>query len=93
MLAAIRPPDALIPFRNGAESFSSNNPVHYIDNGKGPGPVPEDPVHGRDNNSGFEGLHVSDDEKTLYVMLQSATVQEGVSVPIFSTFLPCGTTW
>lgn len=80
MLTAIRPPDAIIPMRNGTESFSADSPPRYIDDGEGPGPVPEDPDSGRDNNSGFEGMHVSEDGQTLWVMLQSAAVQEGVSI-------------
>lgn len=79
MLTAIRPPDAIIPRRNGSESFSSDSAPRYIDDGEGPWTVPEDPDTGRDNNSGFEGMHVSDDGRTLWVMLQSAAVQEGVS--------------
>jgi len=50
MLAAIRPPDAFIPRRNGKVHFSSNNP--------GPGahpPKPKNPETGRQNNQGFEG--------------------------------------
>ncbi|KAK7750669.1 hypothetical protein SLS62_007369 [Diatrype stigma] len=77
MLTAIRPPDAIIPMRNGTESFSADSPPRYIDDGDGPGPIPADPDSGRDNNSGFEGMHVSDDGRTLWVMLQSAAVQEG----------------
>lgn len=79
MQAAIRPPDAIIPFRNGTESFSAASPPHYIDDGEGPLPNPEHPDTGRENNHGFEGLTVSDDGTTLWVLLQAATVQEGVS--------------
>ena len=86
MLTAIRPPDAIIPMRNGSQSFSAASPPHYIDNGEGPLPVPEDPDTGRDNNSGFEGMHVSDDGRVLWVMLQSAAVQEGVSLLPPATF-------
>ncbi|KAK8037060.1 hypothetical protein PG991_001374 [Apiospora marii] len=77
MLSAIRPPDALIPTRNDAESFSSANPPHYLGGATGPLPDPEDPDTGRDNNHGFEGLSVSDDGRTLWALLQAATVQEG----------------
>lgn len=77
MLAAIRPPDALIPVRNDAESFSSANPAHYLGGAAGPLPDPEDPETGRDNNHGFEGLGVSADGRTLWALLQAATVQEG----------------
>lgn len=77
MLAAIRPPDALIPMRNDAESFSSANPPQYLGGANGPLPSPEDPDSGRDNNHGFEGLSVSADGQTLWALLQAATVQEG----------------
>ena len=72
MLGAIRPPDALIPIRKGGQDFSSNNP--------GPGgsaPVPPDPEFGRQNNQGFEGLALTPDGKTLAVILQSSTRQDG----------------
>jgi hypothetical protein len=86
MLTAIRPPDALVPFRNGTESFSSASPPHYIDDGDGPLPNPEHPDTGRENNHGFEGLTLSEDGQSLWVLLQAATVQEGVSR---ITFRPC----
>ena len=72
MLSAIRPPEAFIPKRNGKEDFASNNP--------GPGekaPVPADPESGRQNNQGFEGMALTPDGKTLAVILQSATRQDG----------------
>ncbi len=72
MLGAIRPPDALIPMRKGQQNFSSNNP--------GPGasaPVPPQPETGRQNNQGFEGLALTPDGKTLAVILQSSTRQDG----------------
>src|SRR5262249_6217459 len=53
LLAAIRPPQALLPKPKGKEQFASNNP--------GPGakaPEPPDPETGRANNQGFEGLTV-----------------------------------
>ncbi|KAF3025786.1 hypothetical protein E8E14_014563 [Neopestalotiopsis sp. 37M] len=77
MLTAIRPPDAIVPFRNGTESFSAASPPHYIDDGNGPLPNPEHPDTGRENNHGFEGLTVSEDGQSLWVLLQAATVQEG----------------
>ena len=70
--SAIRPPAALIPQRNGADSFASNNPA--------PGqlaPVPLDPITGRQNNQGMEGLSLAPDGKTLFALLQSATRQDG----------------
>ncbi len=70
MIAAIRPPEAFIPRRGGSEDFSSNNPpmgTHY-DSGN--------PVSGRQNNQGFEGMSVSPDGRTLFVMNQSALRQD-----------------
>jgi hypothetical protein len=72
LLSAIRPPDALIPKRSGADSFASNNP------GAGqPAPSPVDPATGRQNNQGLEGLSLSPDGRTLFALLQSATRQDG----------------
>lgn len=72
LLGVIRPPEALVPKRAGADSFASNNP------GTGqPAPVPVDPVAGRQNNQGFEGLALSPDGRTLFTMLQSAARQDG----------------
>jgi len=76
MLGAIRPPDAFIPKRKGVSNFSSNNP--------GPGaskPVPPNPEFGRQNNQGFEGMSLTPDGKTLAVILQSATRQDGGTSP------------
>jgi hypothetical protein len=72
MLAAIRPPAAFIPLRNGKESFSSNNPGAGAD-----APRPADPEFGRQNNQGLEGLTLTPDGKTLVAILQSATRQDG----------------
>jgi hypothetical protein len=72
LVSAIRPPDAFIPMRNGKENFSSNNP--------GPGAkasTPKDPETGRQNNQGFEGMAMIPGGKTLAVILQSATRQDG----------------
>jgi len=74
MLAAIQPPDAILPIRNGRVSFNSNTPPIYNTSLV---PVPKDPDHGRQNNQGFEGLTMSPDGKNLWVMLQSAARQEG----------------
>jgi hypothetical protein len=76
LLGAIRPPDAFIPRRNGADHFSSNNP------GAGQGaPVPANPDTGRQNNQGFEGLALTPDGKYLVAILQSATRQDGGDAP------------
>ncbi|KAK3381813.1 esterase-like activity of phytase-domain-containing protein [Podospora didyma] len=74
MLAAIQPPAALLPIRKGQISFNSNTAPIYDRTFV---PVPADPDHGRQNNQGFEGLTVSPDGKTLWVMLQSAARQDG----------------
>lgn len=55
-------------------SFASDNPPVYAPDSH---PKPVDPATGRSNNQGFEGLAVSGDGKTLYAVLQSATIQDG----------------
>ncbi|RYC54424.1 hypothetical protein CHU98_g11785 [Xylaria longipes] len=77
MLTAIRPPESIVPKRNGTDSFSADSPPRYSENGAGDDVTPANPDTGRDNNHGFEGLTVSADGKSLYVLLQAATVQEG----------------
>lgn len=72
LLSAIRPPEALIGKRNGSDSFASNNAAVGQ-----PAPSPANPVTGRQNNQGLEGLSVSPDGKTLFTLLQSATRQDG----------------
>ncbi|KAH9891426.1 esterase-like activity of phytase-domain-containing protein [Xylariomycetidae sp. FL2044] len=75
MLAAIRPPAAIVPMRNGTTSFSADSPPDYSD--EDDDVTPGDPDTGRDNNHGFEGLTVSHDGRDLFVLLQAAAVQEG----------------
>lgn len=77
MLAAIRPPDAFIPMRNGSESFSADSPYYYMNHGSGDDVSPADNPTGRDNNHGFEGFTISADGETLFVLLQAAANQEG----------------
>ncbi|XXG95843.1 hypothetical protein Hte_002114 [Hypoxylon texense] len=77
MLTAIRPPEAIVPRRNGTTSFSSDNPPIYSNGGEGHDVDPENPASGRVNDHGFEALSVSDGGKTLWVLLQTAGVQEG----------------
>lgn len=72
LLGAIQPPPALVPMRGGAENFASNNPPKG-----GAEPKPKNPERGRQNNQGLEGLAISRDGKTLYALLQSATIQDG----------------
>jgi len=77
MIDVIQPPDAFLPLRNDAVSYTSYNPPIYDPNR--PPPAPEDPTQGRQNNQGFEGLTASPDGKYLYAMLQSALIQDGGS--------------
>ncbi len=79
MLTAIRPPEAIIPKRNGSDSFSADSPPHYINDGAGDDVNPANNPTGRDNNHGFEGLSVLGN--TLWVLLQAATNQEGQNSP------------
>ncbi|HVY59501.1 MAG TPA: esterase-like activity of phytase family protein [Xanthobacteraceae bacterium] len=77
LLGVIRPPEAFIPMRRAAsgapaENFSSNNPPVSVTYDPNPG----NPVSGRQNNQGFEGLAMSPDRKTLFILLQSALVQD-----------------
>lgn len=70
--SVIQPPAAVLPRRNGALSFASNNPPA----GQA-APTPGNPVTGRQNNQGMEGLSLSPDGRTLFVLLQSAARQDG----------------
>ncbi|KAK4465121.1 esterase-like activity of phytase-domain-containing protein [Cladorrhinum samala] len=87
MLQAVAPPDALLPVRAWANetgatpnpSFSSNNPPIF--NAKKI-PAPGDPLAGRTNNQGYEGLSASPEnaetgEREIWVLLQSASRLEG----------------
>jgi len=68
MIGAIRPTDAIIPIRNGTETFSASKEDDDV--------IPADNPTGRDNNHGFEGLTISEDGRRLYVLLQAAANQE-----------------
>lgn len=70
----IRPPNSLIPVRNGVETFASNNPPVY---NASQVPNPAYPNSGRNNNQGFEGLTYDAQRKSLFVMLQSASINNG----------------
>jgi hypothetical protein len=74
LIGAIRPPEAFIPKRlhNGApaDDFSANAPPQGQSYNTG------NPVSGRQNNQGAEGLAISPDGKTLFVLLQSALIQD-----------------
>jgi hypothetical protein len=86
LLDVIRPPEAFIPMRRDSsgqlvENFSANSPpigVTY-------NPSPGNPVSGRQNNQGFEGLALSPDRQTLFVLLQSALIQDLDSANIATT--------
>ena len=89
LLQVIRPPDAFIPLRKDAsgklvENFSANSPpigVTY-------NPSPGNPVSGRQNNQGFEGLAMSPDRKTVFILLQSALIQDLNSTSAATIKLP-----
>jgi hypothetical protein len=70
MTGAIRPPEAFIPRHDGTENFSSNNPPTGTRYDSG------DPTSGRQNNQGFEGMSVTPDGRTLFVVNQSALRQD-----------------
>lgn len=70
MTGAIRPPDAFIPMRDGKADFSSSNPPSGVLYDRG------NPASGRQNNQGFEGMSVSPDGRTLFVINQSALRQD-----------------
>ena len=72
LLGATRTPEALVPRRNGQDSFSSASPAAGQ-----PNPSPLQPDAGRENSQGLEGLTVSADGRTLYALMQSATRQDG----------------
>lgn len=74
MLSAIQPPPAILPERNGTESFSAASAPRYDPDIE---PIPKNNPTGRANNQGLEGLTVSPDSKTLYALMQSALNQEG----------------
>ncbi|KAK7203944.1 3-phytase [Myxozyma melibiosi] len=76
MVEAIRPPEAIVPYRNGTQSFSADSPREGSDI-DGDDITPADPDSGRDNNHGFEGASISPDGKYLFALLQAATVQDG----------------
>ena len=68
MIGAIRPPEAIVPRRQGVVNFSAGETV------KG------QPQSGRQNNQGFEGMSIvpekKDGAKILFAMTQSALVQD-----------------
>jgi len=84
LLEVIRPPEAFIPKRKDltgtpVDNFSSNNPPIGETYNSG------NPVMGRQNNQGFEGLAISADRTKLYVLLQSALIQDTDTASIKTT--------
>ncbi|KAK9453889.1 esterase-like activity of phytase-domain-containing protein [Dipodascopsis uninucleata] len=75
MLEAIQPVDAIVPYRNGAISFSADAP--RLGDSNSDDISPADPDSGRVNNQGFEGMSMTPDGKSLLVLLQSAAIQDG----------------
>src|SRR5262249_14365726 len=75
LVHVIRPPEAFIPKRRNTagqpvDNFSANSPPAGVTLNTG------NPVSGRQNNQGFEGLAMSPDRKTLFILLQSAAIQD-----------------
>lgn len=61
LLQTIQPPDAIVPLHNGDLDFTGD----------------DDPDTGRAGNNGFECLTLDESTDTLWVMLQSAPIQDG----------------
>ena len=76
LVNAIRPPEAIIPKRQGRDNFSSNNPAA----GASP-PEPRNPERGRQNNQGLEGVSLVPGGRLLVAALQSATRQDSSASP------------
>jgi len=69
--------------RNGHESLSADNPLSFNPTAH---PVLSNPdTGGRRNNQGFEDLTISEDGKSLFVLLQSAAIQDTSVSSIAST--------
>ncbi|KAI0693937.1 esterase-like activity of phytase-domain-containing protein [Cerioporus squamosus] len=61
LVETLQPPNAILPFIDGQLNFTSET----------------DPDTGRAGNQGFEGLTADSTGRTLYALLQSATIQDG----------------
>ncbi|WP_395665262.1 esterase-like activity of phytase family protein [Methylocella sp.] len=77
LIEAIRPPEAFAPKRKNkagalVDSFSADSPPV----GETYNPAMGQPVVGRQNNQGLEGLSLSPDGKTMFALLQSALMQD-----------------
>jgi hypothetical protein len=70
IIGAIRPPDAIIPIRNGTESFFADSPTFYASKGAGDDVIPATILL-----HGFVGFTI--DGNNLYFLLQVAANQEG----------------
>ena len=72
---ALTPPDSMMPRRNDSDiSFSSDSPPIYDPHKT---VTPKNPMTGRANNQGLEGLTVNEDSSRLYALMQSALDHEG----------------
>src|SRR5215471_7142396 len=92
LLQVIRPPEAFIPKRRNTagqpvDNFSANSPPAGVTLNTG------NPVSGRQNNQGFEGLAMSPDRKTLFILLQSALIQDLDSTSSATIKLTRHNTW
>ncbi|GJJ08810.1 hypothetical protein Clacol_003029 [Clathrus columnatus] len=67
LVLSIQPPEAILPFQQGSKS---STPVLNFTSS-------EDPTTGRAANQGFEGLTQDPLGTKLFVLLQSATIQDG----------------
>ncbi|KAJ2988943.1 hypothetical protein NUW54_g8948 [Trametes sanguinea] len=70
LIETVQPPEAILPLVDGKLNFTSET----------------DPTTGRAGNQGFEGLTVDASGRTLYALLQSATIQDGGSDKSTSRF-------
>ena len=70
MVAVLTPPPAFVPQRQGRASFSANSPPLGVTYDVG------NPRSGRQNNQGFEGMSITPDGRHMFVMNQSALIQD-----------------
>jgi hypothetical protein len=79
LLQTIQPPQAILPFVNGALNFSAvNDPTTGRSANQGGHDIRTDiSIHSL--SLGFEGFTASPDGTTLFALLQSATIQDGGS--------------
>lgn len=82
-LGAIQPPRAIVPLDANGDYFFTSDVNSSCSDHDGLVLIlalwQADPVTGRVANQGFEGLTLSPDQRSLYALLQSGTVQDGGS--------------